>query len=250
MYKLEKLVKKCETNDDGEIDNFNNSCCTVLLDKEYTGTQSTVQGIDPDERHSNGWLSPIQLACSHHCSSDGKTVGMFFGSLCTFNLIDSYWGWSEEKYSQLLKFAVPVTNDHILWKSLWSGDGIPYLVVFPGSKPLGNRCVEGNRLVQTTVASSAISAHLSNFTKKVKARFRPSLRVLIVFSPDGQWHSILWFFWSTISSLKGKITFELRRMFCFSNLWVTMTMLIIEFLLDFYKLVMEIEAAHCSLISV
>ena len=99
----------------------------VLVDKGYQGIQNSVRSIQPKKQPRNGSLSADDIERNHRVSSDRVIVENYFGRLCMlWKIMYKKFTLSEERYDQILRLCVALTNFHVSLNPLRAEDSDYY----------------------------------------------------------------------------------------------------------------------------
>jgi hypothetical protein len=127
---LHKTDEELNVADNGEMkDKFPNHW-GVLADKGYQGAGEILRSTIPKKKPKNGVLTPADKKRNERLSSDRIIVENFFGRLSgLWKVMRVTYKWGEDKYDQIMRLCVALTNYHIRINPLRAEDGDYYEMI-------------------------------------------------------------------------------------------------------------------------
>lgn len=99
----------------------------VLVDKGYQGIHTHLRGIHPTRKPRGGELSHTERERNKRISSDRVLVENYFGRLSSlWRVMFTTFKWNEDKYDQLVRICVALTNFHVTLSPLRAEDSDNY----------------------------------------------------------------------------------------------------------------------------
>jgi DDE superfamily endonuclease len=166
----QKRANETEGEDNGDLCKEHPGHWALLADKAYQGLAGNLRVLSPKKDPSGSVCTPEEQSNNKEISSDRIIVEMFFGRLTKlWGLYEKRFKWSLSCYYSFLKFAVAMTNIHILRFPLKDDDHQHYVQVETMIRDLGE---EGQR--KRKVANAKYRA--KNKRRCQETRYAPNTR--------------------------------------------------------------------------